>query len=100
MNSVLVGQLVIVMCLQAIIASLLYAGYRVQKDNALKEWEFRSELAQARREGHLQIMKAIKGKSYVGQFGEIDVHEDPDIPPGTPVMANPTPPAEITCADD
>lgn len=33
------------------------------------------------REGNLRILKCLKGESYQGSFGGMDVHTDPSIPP-------------------
>lgn len=44
-------------------------------------------VAEARAANHLEVMKALKGQSYAGKFGEFDIHTDPNIPPGAgPVL--------------
>lgn len=45
-------------------------------------------LRQEQREGNLRIMKALKGDSYVGQIGELDIHRDSGVPLGTAVIAS------------
>lgn len=87
----------IIVVLEVIIIVLLLAfgsffAYHLHRHIGFvaKDWEWRQQLgktlvatAHQRRENHLEIMKQFKGQSYEGQFGGLDIHTNPNIPPGS-----------------
>jgi hypothetical protein len=88
MNIVIILLVVVVLLMQIIIIYALWNGFEAQKIYAGVTQELWTQLGKsleasdyARREGHLQIMKSLKGDSYVGQFGGMDIHTDPNVPP-------------------
>ena len=38
------------------------------------------------RDGHLRILKCLKGESYEGTIGGMDIHTDPNVPTGGGLM--------------
>jgi hypothetical protein len=69
---------------------MVWAGFRAQRNDAKNTEEFRNRLAKtlmsqadSRRANHLETMKVLKGDSYSGQFGGLDIHTSKDIPTDT-----------------
>lgn len=77
---------VAVLCLVALIAVI-----EILKD--IKAYQFTvidrlGTLDERLRDGNLRILKCLKGESYTGTIGGMDIHTDPSVPPGEGMMFN------------
>lgn len=87
----IVGLLAVSVCLSG--ASLMAAIAIVENLKDLKAYQFTvidrlGTLESTLRDGHLRILKCLKGESYAGTLGGMDLHTDAQIPPGGMFMSN------------
>lgn len=77
---------VVLASVQIILATVtlvfLVIAIRQGKADAKAETKLLQDILDQTRESSLRIMKALKGGSYAGSFGDIDVHADVSIPRG------------------
>lgn len=66
----------------AVLAHKLGIAHRTIRSGINDLHQAIDELDTRMRRNHLETMKALKGDSYTGQFGGIDVHGDAGIPAG------------------
>lgn len=83
---------VIVDVVSLIIMGIFYLRLAAKWDDALAKLDviestvdgLRADL----RVNHLQVMKALKGDSYAGQFGGVDMHTSSNVPPNSTYMVS------------